>query len=241
MEDHLFDSLALSSGTVLDAGCGYGFVAMHMAKRGLKVEAIDIVERHAARAQRNVHFHGLDDRIHVQSGDYHDLSRFKDGQFDGAYTMETLVHAIQPEKVLGEFYRAIKPGGHLALYEYSHDKPDSISQHDKDSMKAINDLSAMPANQRFDHGVLEQLLEEAGFEDIALRDISKRTQPLLWLFFVVGYIPYLIIKAFGLEKYFVNTMSGVEAYRSGVKGVDRYVAVAELVKIFERSHKGAAQ
>ncbi|KAF2431349.1 2-heptaprenyl-1,4-naphthoquinone methyltransferase [Tothia fuscella] len=226
MEDHLFDSLALSSGEkVLDAGCGYGYVAMHVAKRGLIVEGIDIVERHVARAQRNIRLHGLNDKIHVQKRDYHDLSCFRDVQFDGVYTMETLVHAIEPKQVLSEFFRVLKPGGHLALYEYDHVDIDSLPQSEKKSMKAINDLSAMPANQSFTAGVLETMLESAGFEDVVGRDISKRTQPLLWLFYVVAFFPYLIIKLLGLQAYFVNTMSAVEAYRSGVKGVYRYVVI----------------
>jgi sterol 24-C-methyltransferase len=226
MEDHLFDSLGLSSGDlVLDAGCGYGFVAMHMAKRGLRVEAIDIVERHVARAKTNVLKRGLDEMIHIRTGDYHDLSCFEDCKFDGLYTMETLVHAIEPEKVLSEFFRVLKPGGSVAFYEYDHVKVDSLPQEEKKSMKAINDLSAMPANQQFTEGVFERMIENAGFENFVIRDISKRVQPMLWLFYIVAYLPYVVIKAFGLQSYFVNTMAAVETYQSGIKGTYRYVVV----------------
>jgi len=226
MEDHLFDSLALESGdNVLDAGCGYGHVAIHLAQRGLRIQCIDIVQRHVIRAQENVHAAGLDNQIEVREGDYHDLSYFEDSHFEGVYTMETLVHAVEPEKVLSEFYRILKPGGHLALYEYDHLNVDSLSSQDKESMKAINDLSAMPANQRFTEGVLEGLLKNAGFEDIVVTDISKNATPLLWLFYIVGYVPYLIVRFLGLEKYFVNTLAGVEAYRSGIKGVYRYTVL----------------
>ncbi|KAF2396116.1 2-heptaprenyl-1,4-naphthoquinone methyltransferase [Trichodelitschia bisporula] len=226
MEDHLFDSLALpEESEVLDAGCGHGYVAANLAARGLRVEGIDIVDRHVVRARQTVRGRGLEGRVRVRKGDYHDLSVFETGRFEGIYTMETLVHAAEPEKVLAEFYRTLRPGGRLALYEYDHIAVETLPEEDRLSMQAINDLSAMPANQRFSRGVLDGMLAEAGFVDVVVRDLSKRTQPLLWLFFVVGYIPYLVIKALGLQKRFVNTMAGVEAYRSAVKGVYRYTVV----------------
>src|SRR5438105_1601374 len=49
MEDDLYDSLALTPGPdveVLDAGSGYGKVAIHLARRGLRIQGIDIVPKH---------------------------------------------------------------------------------------------------------------------------------------------------------------------------------------------------
>lgn len=226
MEDLLFDSLDLvpSSDTtkVLDAGCGYGLVAIHLAKRGLHIEGIDIVERHVSRAQRNIAEENLQSKISVRKGDYHDLSPFTQSNFDGVYTMETLVHAAQLEVVLSEFFRVLKPGGHLSLFEYDHESFDRLESLDRRSMKSMNDLSAMPSNQRFEFGVMEQLLKEAGFQEIAVRDISKNVTPLLWLFYIVALIPYMIIKLFHLDKYFVNTMAAVVTYQAAKKGVYRY-------------------
>ena len=139
MEDYLFDSLDLKEGSkVLDAGCGYGHVAIRGAQRGLDVECIDIVERHVERAKRNVTAAGLDDRIHARLGDYHDLSCFDDSTFDGAYTMETIVHASDPDKAFAEFYRVLKPGGHLAMNEYEHLPVDTLPREEIEAMETIN-------------------------------------------------------------------------------------------------------
>jgi len=53
MEDKLAEVLALPRGAhVLDASCGVGHVALHMAKtHGLRVSGIDIVDHHIAKAQ----------------------------------------------------------------------------------------------------------------------------------------------------------------------------------------------
>lgn len=37
---------------------------------------------------------------------------------DGVYTMETLVHATDLDKVLRGFFRILKPGGRLVEHEY---------------------------------------------------------------------------------------------------------------------------
>jgi cyclopropane fatty-acyl-phospholipid synthase-like methyltransferase len=42
MEDHLIATPALEKGSnVLDAGCGDGYVAIHLAKNGYRVHGID--------------------------------------------------------------------------------------------------------------------------------------------------------------------------------------------------------
>lgn len=62
----------------------------------------------------------------------------------------------------------------------------------------------MPAYMDFEEGTLGALLENAGFCDVKTADLSENVKPMLRLFFVAAYVPYLIIKAFGLEAYFVN-------------------------------------
>ena len=83
----------------------------------------------------------------------------------------------------------------------------------------------MPGNQRFTLGTLRKIAEAAGFEEVRVEDISRNTRPLLWLFFAVAYVPYLIIRALGLQAYFVNAMAAVESYKGGMKGVYHYVVL----------------
>ncbi len=225
MEDHLFDTLRLRKGArVLDAGCGVGHVAIHLAQRGLSVTGIDVVDRHIQKARRNIKKAGLGSAVTVQKMDYHHLDGFADETFDGAYTMETFVHATNPEAALGEFYRVLKPGGTLALYEYDHSNLNSAPSDIKESMQQINKFAAMPANARFDKGVLEKLLADAGFVDVVVNDLSINVTPMLRLFFVLAYIPFLIVRLFGLQAWFINTVAGVEGYRG--REFCRYVAVS---------------
>ncbi|KAG4418961.1 hypothetical protein IFR04_007908 [Cadophora malorum] len=238
MEDHLFGTLRLERGSsVLDAGCGVGHVAIHMASKGLKVHGIDVVDHHIEKAKRNISISGMDDVVSVRKMDYHHLDGFENETFDGAYTMETFVHATDPERALAEFFRVLKPGGRLGLYEYDHEKSESAPRYLGPHLDKINKYAAMPSNALFEKGVLPQMLEDAGFEDVVVEDLSKNIEPMLRLFFVLGVVPYLFVRLFGLERRFVNTVAGVEGYLG--RSYWRYVVVSAR-KPQEKNGTGAA-
>ncbi|KAH9216001.1 S-adenosyl-L-methionine-dependent methyltransferase [Leptodontidium sp. 2 PMI_412] len=180
MEDHLIDNLALEEGSkVLDAGCGVGHVSIHLAEKGYQLQAIDVVDRHIMKARRNVKARGLDGKITINKGDCHHLNAFADGSFDGVFTMETFVHATEPEAAAAEFFRVLRPGGSLAL---------------------------------FATGVLEGILEDAGFVEVVVKDLSYNVLPMLRLFYLLAFIPYMIIAFLGLQAWFVNTVAKYEGY-----------------------------
>ena len=110
------------------------------------------------------------------------------------------------------------------MFEYVHvdfsTKPAAFGK----SWTAINKYSAMPAYDRFEEGVLEDILEKAGFMDVTVEDISDNVLPMLRMFYLLAFIPYMIIASLGLKHRFVNTVAGYEGYvyREAVK----YVAVS---------------
>ena len=231
MEDHLFINLNVPSGSkVLDAGCGLGHVAAHLASKGLRVHGVDIVNNHTRWARQYIRSRRLQKSVTISLLDYHNLSSFPDNTFDAVYTMETLVHATDAGKVLCEFYRILKPGGSLALYEYDHlrpaDIPDQTPQDLLRLLEQINDRASMQANKGFYNGILSSLLEENGFDEIILEDLSQNIKPMLLLFYLIAYIPFLLIRKLGLQSSFVNTQAGVAGYQALKYGIWRYVAVA---------------
>ncbi|KAE8555502.1 hypothetical protein EYB25_000199 [Talaromyces marneffei] len=227
MEDKLAAALDLPPGSqVLDAGCGVGHVAIHLAtKHGLRVKAIDVVEHHAEKARRNVAQAKLpNNQVSVNLMDYHHLESLGSETLDGIYTMETFVHATDPEAVLDGFYRILRPGGHLALFEYDHVVNQSSPKDLVTSMEKVNTYAAMPTNSRSQPGVFQSMLEEAGFIDVVVRDYSDNIRPMTRLFFIIAYIPFLIISMLGLERYFINTVAGVQSYRG--HGHWHYIAIS---------------
>ena len=231
MEEHLCDSLRLNPGaSVLDAGCGVGHVALQLARKGFRVSGIDVTENHIRWAKQEIQVNRLADAVNVSLMDYHHLDGFDDESFDGVYTMETLVHSTDPEKALAEFFRVMKPGGSIALYEYDHPdfrsaSKDSESDHLLRQMEMVNRHASMPANIMFSQGTLQQMLEEQGFRDVVVEDLTENIRPMARLFFLVAYLPYIFICVLGMQEWFINTMAGVEGYRVLRKGLWRYVVV----------------
>ncbi|KAK6208367.1 hypothetical protein LQW54_006847 [Pestalotiopsis sp. IQ-011] len=214
MEDKLAEVLDLPAGAhVLDAGCGVGHVALHTAKKHkLRISGIDVIDHHIAKARSNIARSKLPEgQVTVQKMDYHHLESMENESLDGAYTMETFVHATDPQAVLAGFYRSLRPGGRVALFEYDHnlvaDEPEDMAK----SMKQINHYAAMPTNDISDVGVFQRMLEDAGFEDVVVRDYSDNIRPMTRAFYLLGIVPYYIIKMLHLEKYFINTVAGVNA------------------------------
>ena len=82
----------------------------------------------------------------------------------------------------------------------------------------------MPASDHFQTGVLEGILEDAGFEKVVVTDLSENVIPMLRLFYLLAFIPYIIIWFLGLKSRFVNTVAGYEGYV--YRDAARYIAVS---------------
>ena len=214
MEDKLGTTLRLPPGSwVLDAGCGEGDVAIRMAtKFGLHVEGVDLLEFSLDKAHQKARKLGLEDLLRFHRMDYANL-RFPDQMFDGAYAMETLVHAFDHERTLHELLRVLKPGGKLVLFEYSLAPRHDQSTAEQASFDFIVEGGAMPSLPSFIHGAFPEILERAGFIAISVKDITERVMPMLKWFAQIGYVPYQLGRLLRLQGELVNCTSAVEGYR----------------------------
>lgn len=214
MEDRLARTLGLPPGSnVLDAGCGNGGVAVHLAQDyKLRVSGIDILRFNVEKARRRSSQRGLNDLLNFREMSYANLD-FPDNFFDGVYTMETLVHASDAEKVLAQFIRVLKPGGRAVLFEYSRDPESLMSTAAAQAFRDVARVAAMPSFQRFEHGVLARLLKEGGFRSISVEDITSNMLPMLRCFALIGRLLYAIGRAIGHQDDVINAMSAVEFWR----------------------------
>jgi cyclopropane fatty-acyl-phospholipid synthase-like methyltransferase len=220
MEEKLAEALDLCPGAqVLDAGCGVGHVAIQMARKyGLRVKGIDVVDHHVAKAKRNIVAAGLSDgEVTCEKMDYHNLKHIKSESLDGIYTIETFVHATDPEGVLAGFFDLLKPGGRIAMFEYENRSGDQSSQgffnvEISRGLEWINKHSAMHTNMSSFPGEYKKMLEGVGFDHVEIRDYSDNIRPMTRFFCLLAFVPFLFIRLFGLEKYFINTVAGVGSY-----------------------------
>jgi sterol 24-C-methyltransferase len=214
MEDKLAQELALPKGAhVLDAGCGVGEVADNLAREyDLNVTGVDILDFNIAEAKKRAIRLGLDEHVSFRQMSYAQLD-FPDESFDGVYTMETLVHAADAEAVLEQFHRVLKSGGRLVLFEYSRAPESQMPKRAAAAFRAVNEGAAMPSFQRFDYGLLEQLLEKSGFSAVTVEDITQQMLPMLRCFDLIARLPYAIARRLHKQDKVINAMSAVEFWR----------------------------
>ena len=101
---------------VLDAGCGSCAHSVRLARRGLRVRAVDFSESALAMARRHVEAQGLADRIELGRESLLELS-FPDASFDYALCWGVLMHVPDVERAVAELARVLRPGGMLAVSE----------------------------------------------------------------------------------------------------------------------------
>ncbi len=227
MEERLYELLDVAPEShILDAGCGCGRVALHMAGRGLYVTAIDVTDRHLERARRNVlRMRDLGSRVTVKKMDYHHLEPLAADSFDGVYAMESLCHATGPLKVFQGFFRILRPGGHLVIHDADRPSGDvAMGEEAATMINHISELGAMPTFQRSNDGLYRELLEEAGFTDVRLYDYSENVRPMLRLFWLLSVVPRFVIKLFGPQNTHSHVDLGWWAFKEQKHW--RYVAIA---------------
>jgi ubiquinone/menaquinone biosynthesis C-methylase UbiE len=174
----IVDTLGAAPGaSILDAGCGYGFHAIRLARRGLRVTGVDFSEAALAAARQNIEAAGLSSQIRVEKGDLLALP-FRDAEFDFASSWGVLMHIPEVERVLDELSRVLKPGGKLALMEN-----DMASWHVRFFEPALRAVKRalgrrVPERRRTARGVEEWYAEKDGGLMVRKIDVEWLTRTL---------------------------------------------------------------
>jgi SAM-dependent methyltransferase len=101
---------------VLDVACGTGNLAVPAAKRGCIVTGVDIAPNLIEQARERAAAEGL--TITFDEGDAEQLP-YADASFDIVVTMFGAMFAPRPAVVASELARVLKPGGKLAMANWT--------------------------------------------------------------------------------------------------------------------------
>src|SRR6187399_1180499 len=112
-----FRRLAVESGTrLLDVGCGSGQLALIAARAGAKVTGCDIATNWIQSARDRAAAEGLDATF--EEGDAESLP-YEDAQFDVVTSLIGAMFAPRPELVARELTRVCRPGGTIAMANWT--------------------------------------------------------------------------------------------------------------------------
>jgi SAM-dependent methyltransferase len=106
MLDRLMDDWA--GKRLLDVCCGTGHLAAAAAARGAEAQGLDFADTMVARARAN------HPRVAFRQGEAEALP-YAEASFDAVACAFGLLHVAEPEAVIAEAFRALKPGGRYAF------------------------------------------------------------------------------------------------------------------------------
>lgn len=111
----LADGLSLPPGArCLDVGCGPGIATVALAQRGLKVDAMDLVEGQLERTRARALEANVGNCVVASIGDIHDLD-IQGATFDLVFVIGVMEWLEHPGKALREISRVLKPGGRAII------------------------------------------------------------------------------------------------------------------------------
>jgi len=97
---------------VYEAGCGTGRFAIHLAKQGIKVLAMDSSKKMLKIARDKAKREGVSAMVKFEHGDIENI-KHKNNSFDGVLSVAVLRHFPDIDKSIAELSRILKPGGVL--------------------------------------------------------------------------------------------------------------------------------
>lgn len=108
------EKLGFGAKKVLDIGCGGGFLSNALGKSGHEVYGIDMSEESLKVAKK----HDTTNTVKYQYANAYSLP-FPDQSFDVVCAMDFLEHVEDPQKVIAEASRVLKPGGIFFFHTFS--------------------------------------------------------------------------------------------------------------------------
>jgi len=106
----------LPAGRLLEVGVGTG-ISLPLYKRHHRIVGIDLSPHMLERAEKRVARLGLTNVEALHEMDAADLS-FADASFDTAVAMFVMTVVPDPQQVLAEIVRVVRPGGHVVLVNH---------------------------------------------------------------------------------------------------------------------------
>jgi ubiquinone/menaquinone biosynthesis C-methylase UbiE len=157
---------------VLDAGCGLGGPARHLAAtRGCRVTGIDLSPAYIEVATLLTERTGLAGAVTFQAGDLLVLP-CADAEFDLVWTQHVAMNIADRPALYRGFRRVLKPGGRLALHDvlWADGKPDP---HYPVPWAATPDTSTLLTEAE-----TRAVLDQSGFRPLHWHDVTA--EALTW-------------------------------------------------------------
>lgn len=151
----------LELGDVLDIASGDGVLAELLADHAESVTCVDLSRNVVQAGCRRLAHHP---NVRFEQADMHALP-FEDAAFSVVFCMHALTYSTDPQQVLSEAARVLKPGGTLVVA--------TLAQHEHAATTRAYDH----VNQGFSEAALRTLLETQELRVVSCRSGSREQRP----------------------------------------------------------------
>lgn len=112
----------INKGLVLEIGSGPDYLGLEWLKKTEEssLVGLEISPNMIKVAQKNAREYGFESRVNYIAGDAHKLP-FKDNEFDGVFSCESLHEWAEPGLIFGEIYRVLKTGAKFFVGDLRRD------------------------------------------------------------------------------------------------------------------------
>lgn len=182
---------------ILDLGCGFGEFAVAYAEEPIDM-GVDINSRDLYVAAKTKKYKNL------TLADARDLP-FPNNSYGSIFSISTLEHIENSDKVLKEAYRVLKPGG-LIFLTLETDEVDSATFYrplmKKIGLSSLSNFASKRYNALFHREVLlpksvwKKKIEKAGFKVETFQDIISHEVNRLFDIWLVTAWPSMLLKPF---------------------------------------------
>ncbi len=160
---------------VLDLACGPGFVALEFSKHAREVVGVDLTAEMLKKARALARREGFDNMTFRRA----DVNRlpFSDATFDLVVTRASFHHFPEPERVLKEMARVIKPNGRILI-------SDNTSKNDPEKSRLQNRIEKMRDPSHVEMLPLKKwraLFRNAGLKVVKEKRLVQRRHAADWM------------------------------------------------------------
>ncbi len=175
---------------LLDLGCGTGLDAEYLARAGYKLTALDWSAQMVQRAQTRMVSAGLQDRVETKHLGFHQLDKFADDSFDGAYSDLGALNCIENmDDFAAALFKIIKSDGKVIVSVIGRVCPwewllfVSKGQWQRANLRAARKMIPVPLNgntvwtRYFTPNEFSRSFTKAGFRLVGVRALALFVPP----------------------------------------------------------------
>lgn len=170
--------------SILDVGCGSGWVANHYTEKGVKVHSLDISKINPSKAMQLYPFEG---HFGIVADSFH--LPFVNDSFDCVIVSEVIEHVVNPAEFIKEVFRVVKKSGKLIVTTpYKEKIIYYLCVHCNKKTPIHSHLHS------FDEKMLERYYKDEDLESFKYETFGNKLLVFLRTYVILKFLPFWLWK-----------------------------------------------